>query len=108
LLFRVLEAIEGASLSLESINNVQSGDRLPSGVFRVSDRVSDDILKEMTKNPTDFFIDITTDSLDTTTTRKPSDGRLGDALDVLSHDLTVTLRTAFAETFTAFASTRHS
>jgi hypothetical protein len=42
-------------------------------------------------------------TLDTTTTSETTDGRLGDALDVVTENLSVTLGTAFAETFAAFS-----
>jgi hypothetical protein len=61
----------------------------------------------MSEDATDFFVDIATDALDTTTSSQAPDGRLRNALDVLSHDFAMALRTAFAETFTTFATSRH-
>jgi hypothetical protein len=61
----------------------------------------------MTKDTTDLFVDIAADSLHATSTSEPSDGRLRDALDVLTHDLSVSLRATFAETLTTFAASRH-
>ena len=43
------------------------------------------------------------DTLDTATTRKTTDGRLGYALDVVTKNLSVTLGSAFAETLSTFS-----
>jgi hypothetical protein len=40
------------------------------------------------------------DTFDTATTSETTDGGLGDTLDVVTQDLTVTLRTTLAETLT--------
>jgi hypothetical protein len=45
-------------------------------------------------------------TLDTTTTSKTTDGRLGYALDVVAKNLAVTLRTSLAETLSALAACR--
>ena len=43
------------------------------------------------------------DTLDASTTRETADGGLGDALDVVTENLAVTLRSAFAEAFATFS-----
>lgn len=43
------------------------------------------------------------DTLDASTTRETTDGGLGYALDVVTEDLAVTLRAAFAEAFATFS-----
>ena len=43
------------------------------------------------------------DTLDTTTTSETSDGGLGDTLDVVTKNLSVTLGTTLAETLSALA-----
>jgi hypothetical protein len=43
------------------------------------------------------------DTLDTTTTSETTDSGLGDALDVISKNLTMALGTALAETLSTFA-----
>ena len=40
------ESVQGASLPLESIDDIHGGDGLPLGVFGVGDGIPDDILKE--------------------------------------------------------------
>lgn len=42
------------------------------------------------------------DTLDSTTTCKTTNSRLGDALNVVTKDLAVTLRTTFAEALATF------
>jgi len=43
------------------------------------------------------------DTLDTATTSETTDGRLGDALNVVSQDLSMTLGTTLAQSLSAFA-----
>ena len=43
------------------------------------------------------------DTLDTATTGETTDGGLGDALDVVTENLSVTLGSAFAETLSTFS-----
>jgi hypothetical protein len=40
------ETVEGSSLSLERVNDVESSDGLSLGVLGISDRVSDDVWEE--------------------------------------------------------------
>jgi hypothetical protein len=42
------------------------------------------------ENPTGFFVDQARDTFDTASTSKSTDGWLGDTLDVVSQDLTMT------------------
>jgi hypothetical protein len=96
------ETVQGASLSLQSIDDIHSSDSLSLGVLGVRDGISDDILKEDLENTTGLLIDQTRQSLDTTTTSQSSDGRLSDTLDVISQDLSVSLGSSLSQTFTSF------
>ena len=40
------ESVEGAALSLESVDYIECSDSLPAGVLGVCDCVSDDVLEE--------------------------------------------------------------
>ena len=51
------ETVQGAALSLESIDNVEGGDGLALGVLSVGDSVTDDTLKEGLENTTGFLVD---------------------------------------------------
>jgi hypothetical protein len=57
-----------------------------------------DVLKEDLENTTSLFVDETRDTLDTATTSETANSRLGDALDVVTKDLAVTLSAALSET----------
>ena len=85
------ETVEGLSLTLEGVHDIHSDDSLTAGVLGVGDRVTDDIFKEDLENTTGLFVDETGDTLDTTTTSETADSGLGDTLDVIAKDLTVTL-----------------
>ena len=101
------ETVESSALSLESVDNVKSGDGLSLGVFGVGDGVTDDVLEEDLENTSGLFVDKTGDSLDATSPSKSSNRGLCDALDVVAHDLAVTLGAALSKTLSAFASSRH-
>jgi hypothetical protein len=69
----------------------------------VGDGVPDDVLKEDLEHTTGLFVDETGDTLDTATTSETTNGRLGDALDVVAKDLSVTLGSSLSESFSSFS-----
>jgi hypothetical protein len=77
-------------------------------MLSVSHGISDDVLEEVPQHASNFFVDITTDSLHAPSTGQPPNGRLDNALDVLSHNLSMTLGTTITKTFPTFASAGHS
>lgn len=97
------ETVQSASLPLEGIDHIEGGDRLSLGVFGVCDSITDDGLKESLEHPASLFVDHGGDTLDTTSPSETTDSRLGNALDVVSEDLSVTLSTTLAEAFATFA-----
>ena len=101
------ESVQSTALSLQSIDNVHGSDSLPLGVFSVGDSIPDDILKENLQHTTSLLVDEARDTLDSTTTSQSPDGGLGDALDVISQHLTVTLRSSLAESLASFATSSH-
>ena len=101
------ESVEGTSLPLEGVDNVHGGDGLPLGVFGVGDGVPDDVLKENLEHSTGLLVDQARDTLDSTTASQTSDGWLGDALDVISQHLTVTLGASLSESLASFATSGH-
>ena len=101
------ESVEGASLPLESIDNIHGGDSLPLGMFGVGDGIPDDVLKENLEDSTGLLIDKSRDTLDPSTASQPSDGGLGDSLDVVSQHLTVTLGASLSKSFSSFATSGH-
>ena len=68
-------------------------------MLRVSDGITNDILKEYFENATRFLVDEARDTLDSAATSKTTDSRLGDALDVVTQKLAVTLGAPFPQAF---------
>merc|ERR1711871_506900 len=101
------EAVEGAALALEGVDDVHGGDGLAAGVLGVGHGITDDVLEEDLEDRPGLLVDEAGDALDTTTACQTADGRLGDALDVVAKHLAVTLGAALAESFTSFTTSRH-
>ena len=91
------ESVQGSALSLQSVDDVQSGDGLSLGVLGVGHGVSDDVLEELSQNNSGLVVDERADSLDTTSSGESSDGWLGDSKDGLLDSLgRVSLGSLFA------------
>ena len=101
------EAVQGASLPLQSVHHIHGGHRLPLGVLRVCDGVTDHVLQENLQHTAGLLVDQTRDSLHSATTSQTADGGLGDSLDVITENFTVTLSASFPESFASFASSAH-
>jgi hypothetical protein len=93
-------------LSLEGIDNVEGGDGLALGVLSVCDSIADDTLEEGLEDTTGLLVDHGRDTLDTTTTSETADSGLGDTLDVVTKNLSVTLGSTLAEALATFAACR--
>ena len=98
------ESVQGTALTLERVDDVHGGDSLALGVLSVRDGVADDVLKEDLEHASGLFVDQTRDALHSTSSCQTADGRLGDALDVVSQHLAMTLRASFAESLSSLAS----
>jgi hypothetical protein len=101
------ETVQGAALSLQSVDNVQRRDGLALGVLGVGDGVTDDTLEEGLENGAGLLVDHGRNTLDTTTASETSDGGLGNTLDVVAKNLAVTLGTTLAEALAALAASSH-
>ena len=101
------EAVESAALSLEGVHDVHGSDGLAAAVLGVGHSVTDDVLQENLEDGAGLLVDETADALDTTTASKTADSRLGDALDVVTQHLAVTLGATLSESFSSFATSRH-
>jgi hypothetical protein len=88
------ESVKSLSLALEGIHDIHRSHSLPACVLRVGDTIADHILQEHLEDTTSLLVDETTDTLDTTTTGKTTNGWLGDTLDVITEHLSVTLGTS--------------
>ena len=101
------EAVQSAALSLEGVHDVHGSDGLATAVLGVGHSVTDDVLQENLEDGAGLLVDEAADALDTTTASKTADSRLGDALDVVTQHLAVTLGATLSESFSSFATTRH-
>jgi len=101
------ETVKGLALTLQSIDNIHGNDSLAASVFRVGDRVADDVLEEHLEDSTSLLVNETRDTLHTTTTSETTDSRLGDSLNVIAENLAVTLGSSLSESFTSFSAARH-
>ena len=101
------EAVEGAALALEGVDDVHSGDSLAAGVLGVGHGIADNVLKEHLKDTTGLLIDEARDTLDTTATGETADGGLGDALDVVAKHLAVALGAALSKALASLSASRH-
>ncbi|KAH9603741.1 hypothetical protein KSS87_011343 [Heliosperma pusillum] len=73
-------------------------------MFSVGNSITDDILQEYLEYTASLLVNKTADTLDTTTTSKTANGRLGDALDVIPQDLPVPLCSSLSQTLTSLPS----
>lgn len=94
-------------MAFQGVDDVHGGDSLALGVLSVGDCIPDDVLEEDLQDSSGFFVDESRDSLHATSSGQSSDGWLGDALDVVSQDLSVTLGASLSESLASFASSRH-
>jgi len=96
------ETVKGLSLTLESVDYVHCYDSLAAGVLSVGYRVTNDILEEYLEDSTGLLVDKSRDTLDSTTTGETADSGLGDSLDVVAENLTVTLSSSLSESLSSF------
>jgi histone H3 len=101
------ETVQSAALAFQSIDDIHSGDGLALGVFGVGDGIADDVLKEDLKNTAGLLVDQAGDTLDTTTASETTDGGLGDSLDVVAQNFSVTFGASFAESFASLSTSGH-
>ena len=101
------ETVQSATLTLQGVNYVHGGDGLPLGVLGVGDSVTDDVLKEHLEDAAGLLVDESGDTFDSTTASQTTDGGLGDALDVVTQNFTMTLGASFPEPLSTFASSGH-
>ena len=101
------ESVQGASLTLQGIDDVHGGDRLPLGVLGVGDGISDDVLKEDLEDASGLLVDESGDTLHSSAAGQTPDGGLGDALDVIAQHLPVPLGASLSKSFAPFATSRH-
>ena len=94
-------------MPLEGVDDVHGSDSLSLGVLGVSDCVTDHVLQEGLENTAGLLVDEARYTLDSATAGQTTDSGLGDALDVITKDLPVTLGASLSEAFAAFSTSRH-
>ena len=94
-------------MSLESVDDVHGGDGLSSCVLSVGDGVSDDVLEEDLQDASRLFVDLAGNTLDSSSSGKSSNSGLGDTLDVVSENLSVSLGSTLSESFSSLSSSGH-
>jgi len=93
------EAVQGASLPLEGVDDIHGSHSLAASVLGVGDGVTNNVLEEDLEDTAGLLVDQTRDTLDTTTASQTADGGLGDTLDVVTQHLTVALGSTLSESF---------
>lgn len=99
--------VESPALPLERVHHVHSRHGLATSVLSVGHSVSDNVLKEDLEHPSGFFVDQTADTLHASSSGQTPDGRLGDALDVITEDLAMTLGSTLSQALASLATARH-
>jgi len=85
------KTVQSLALTLQSINHVHRSHGLTTSVFRVGNRVANDILEEHLEHTPGLFVDKARDTFHTTTTGETTDCGFCDSLDVVTEDLAVAL-----------------
>lgn len=98
------KSIECLALSFQSIKNVIGSNSLPLCIFSISCSIPNQVLKKDPEHATGLFVDETRYSFHATSTSKTTDGRFGDALDVVTKD-SVALGSGLSEAFASNFST---
>ena len=94
-------------MAFQGVDDVHGGHSLALGVLGVGDGISDDVLEEDLQDSSGLFVDESRDTFDTTSSGQSSDSWLGDTLDVVPQDLSVTLGASLSESLASFSSSRH-
>ena len=101
------EAVDGSSLALEGVDDVEGGDGLAASVLGVGDGVTDDGLEEGLQDAAALLVDESRNALDSSTAGETTDGGLGDSLDVVPKDLAMAFGSSLAESLSSFTSSGH-
>ncbi len=102
------EAVQGLALALEGIDDVKSSDGLALRVLSVGDGITNDVLEEDLENTARLLVDEAGDTLDTATASETANGGLGDALNVVTKNLAVTLGASLSESLSSLSASRHA
>uniref|UniRef100_A0A182PF59 Uncharacterized protein n=1 Tax=Anopheles epiroticus TaxID=199890 RepID=A0A182PF59_9DIPT len=98
---------DSAALALQRVDHIHGGDGLALGMLGVRHSVADHVLEEHLQHATRLLVDQSGDTLHTATAGQTTDGWLRDALDVITKNFAMTLRSTFAQTFSSLATAGH-
>ena len=101
------ESVEGAALTFQGVHHVHGSDSLALGVLSVGDGIPDDVFQEHLEYAAGLLVDEPRNTLHSTSTSQTTDGRFGDALDIVSQDLAVTLSASLSKTLASLAASSH-
>lgn len=101
------ETVKGTAVSLEGVDDIEGRDSLTLGVISVLCSVTDNANEEITEDLTNMVVNQVSDTLDTATACQTANSGLGDTLQVITGNLSVTLSATLAKTFTTSSFTRH-
>lgn len=103
------EAVEGAALPLERVDDIERSDGLALGMLCVGDRVTHDVLEEASEHVSCLLVDQRGDALDAAAPCQPADRGLGDPQDGFLQGLLggVSLGADLAVALADFASACH-
>ena len=94
-------------MTFEGVDDVHGGDGLPLCVLGVGDGITDDVLQENLEDAASLLVDQAGNALDAAATSQTTDGRLGDALDVVTENLAMTFGASLAESLSSFTTSGH-
>lgn len=101
------ESVQSTALAFQSVHDVHGRDGLALGVLGVGDGIADHVLQEDLEDATGLLVDQARDTLDTSSASQTTDGGLGDALDVVTQHLPVTLGASFSQSLASLTTSRH-
>jgi hypothetical protein len=102
------KVVEGAALALQSVYNIHGCHCLPMRVFRVDNSILHKVSDKNLKHSARFVIHQAGHAHHASSSSKPTDGRIADALNIIAQYETMTLSTALAEPFSSFTVSCHS
>ena len=103
----LVESVNGSSLTLERIHDIQGGHRLPLRVFGVGHSVFDHILQKGLDHRSGFLVNLTRDPLHSTSPRQTTNRWLRDSGNISFAAFTESFSSSLSQTFASFSSSGH-
>ena len=101
------EAVQGAALAFEGVDNIHSGNGLSPSMLGIGYSVADHVLEKNLENSPGLLVDKTGDTLHTSAASQATDRWLRDSLDVVAKHLTVALSATLAKSLASLPASRH-